>query len=83
MCRRQPLRLWNKTLEFNNEKKNITYLVRLCPICNRNNGNRYVYSAINTTGYTRALKFMFIRRELGGTGTGCLSQFTYCGTVNP
>ena len=21
---------------------------------------------------------MFIRRELGGTGTGCLFQFTYC-----
>ena len=31
-----------------------------------------------TTGYTRALKFMFIRRELGGMGTGCLFQFTYC-----
>ena len=24
---------------------------------------------------------MFIRRELGGTGTGCLFQFTYCGAV--
>ena len=24
------------------------------------------------------MKFMFIRRELGGTGTGCLFQFTYC-----
>ena len=22
--------------------------------------------------------FMFIRRELGGTDTGCLFQFTYC-----
>ena len=31
-----------------------------------------------TTGYERALKFMFIRRELGGKGTGCLFQFTYC-----
>ena len=30
-----------------------------------------------TTGYARVL-FMFIRRELGGTGTGCLFQFTYC-----
>ena len=24
-----------------------------------------------TTGYARVLLFMFIRRELGGTGTGC------------
>ena len=24
------------------------------------------------------LLFMFIRRELGQTGTGCLFQFTYC-----
>ena len=31
------------------------------------------------TGYARVLLFMFIRRELGGTGTGCLIQFTYCG----
>ena len=31
-----------------------------------------------TTGYARMLLFMFIRRELGGTGTGCLFQFTYC-----
>ena len=31
-----------------------------------------------TTGYARVLLFMFIRRELGGTGTGCLFQFTYC-----
>ena len=30
------------------------------------------------TGYARVLLFMFIRRELGGTGTGCLFQFTYC-----
>ena len=25
-----------------------------------------------TTGYARVLLFLFIRRELGGTGTGCL-----------
>ena len=31
-----------------------------------------------TTGYARAIKIMFIWRELGGTGTGCLFQFTYC-----
>ena len=31
-----------------------------------------------TTGYARVLLFMFISRELGGTGTGCLFQFTYC-----
>ena len=31
-----------------------------------------------TTGYARVLLFMFIRRELGGKGTGCLFQFTYC-----
>ena len=29
------------------------------------------------------LLFMFIRRELGGTGTGCLFQFTYCGLSFP
>ena len=34
-----------------------------------------------TTGYARVLLFMFIRRELGGTGTGCLFQFTYCESV--
>ena len=34
-----------------------------------------------TTGYARVLLFMFIRRELGGTGTGCLFQFTYCVAV--
>ena len=34
-----------------------------------------------TTGYARVLLFMFIRRELGGTRTGCLFQFTYCDTV--
>ena len=32
-----------------------------------------------TTGYARVLLLMFIRQELGGTGTGCLIQFTYCG----
>ena len=32
-----------------------------------------------TTGYARVLLCMFIRRELGGMGTGCLFQFTYCG----
>ena len=31
-----------------------------------------------TTGYARVLLFMFIRRELDGTSTGCLFQFTYC-----
>ena len=41
----------------------------------------YKYTNFPTTGYARALKFMFIRRELGGTGTGCLFQFTYCGYV--
>ena len=35
-----------------------------------------------TTGYARVLLFMFIRRELGGTGTGCLFQFTYCDMRN-
>ena len=45
-----------------------------------------MYSAINTrinptTGYARALKFMFIQPELGGMGTGCLFQFTYCDIV--
>ena len=33
---------------------------------------------IPTTGYARVMLFMFRRRELGGTGTGCLFQFTYC-----
>ena len=35
---------------------------------------------VPTTGYARVLLFMFIRRELGGTGTGCLFQSTYCGS---
>ena len=51
--------------------------------CITNNINRNVYMHLNTrifptTGYARVLLFMFIRRELGGTGTGCLFQFTYC-----
>ena len=38
-----------------------------------------------TTGHARVLLFMFIRREreLGGTGTGCLFQFTYCDYIAP
>ena len=40
---------------------------------------RYKYTNFPTTGYARALKFMFILPELGGMGTGCLFQFTYCG----
>ena len=31
-----------------------------------------------STDYARVLLFMFIRRELAGTGTECLFQFTYC-----
>ena len=32
-----------------------------------------------TTGYARVLHNLYkIRRELGGTGTGCLFQFKYC-----
>ena len=57
----------------------------MCIVCIANNINRnvymYVYTRIfPTTGYARVLLFMFIRRELGGTGTGCLFQFTYCVT---
>ena len=56
----------------------------MCIVCIANNINRNVYMHLNTrifptTGYARVLLFMFIRRELGGTGTGCLFQFTYCG----
>ena len=45
--------------------------------------NRSVYMYLNTrifptTGYARVLLFMNIRQELGGTGTGCLFQITYC-----
>ena len=54
-----------------------------CIVCIANNINRNVYMYLNTrifptTGYARVLLFMFIRRELGGTGTGCLFQITYC-----
>ena len=31
-----------------------------------------------TSGYARVLLFMFVRQELGGTGTECLFQFTCC-----
>ena len=51
-------------------------------IANNINGNVYMYlntRSFPTTGYARVLLFIFIRRELGGTGTGCLFQFTYCG----
>ena len=55
----------------------------MCIVCIANNTNRNVYMYLNTrifptTGYARVLLFMFIRRELGGTVTGCLFQFTYC-----
>ena len=55
----------------------------MCIVCIANNINRNVYMYLNTrifptTGYARVLLFMFIRRELGGTGTGSLFQFTYC-----
>ena len=55
----------------------------MCIVCIANNINRNVYMYLNThifptTGYARVLLFMFIRRELGGTGTGCLFQFIYC-----
>ena len=56
----------------------------MCIVCIANNINRNVYIYLNTrifptTGYARVLLFMFIGREPGGTGTGCLFQFTYCG----
>ena len=55
----------------------------MCIVCIANNKNRHVYMYLNTrifptTGYTQVLLFMFIRRDLGGTGTGGLFQFTYC-----
>ena len=55
----------------------------MCIVRIANNINRNVYMYLNTrifptTGYARVLLFMLIRRELGGTGTGCLFQFTYC-----
>ena len=57
----------------------------MCIVCIANNINRNVYMYLNTrifptTGYARVLLFMLIRRELGGTGTGCLFQFSYCET---
>ena len=60
----------------------------MCIVCNANNINRNVYMYLNTrifvtTGYALVLLFMFIRRELGGMGTGCLFQFTYCDTCTP
>ena len=53
----------------------------MCNVCIANNINRNVYMYLNTrifptTGYAQVLLFMFIRRELGGKGTGCLFQFT-------
>ena len=64
------------------------YLVRICIVCIANNINRNVYMYLNTrifptTGYARVLLFMFIRRKLGGTGTGCLFQFTYSSYCDP
>ena len=35
-------------------------------------------SRFSTTGYAQCCNSNCIRRELGGTGTGCLFQFTYC-----
>ena len=57
----------------------------MCIVCIANNINRNVYMYLNTrifptTGYARVLFFMFMRRELEGTRTGCLFQFTYCVT---
>ena len=40
-------------------------------------------SQFPTTGYAQVLLFICIRRELGGTGTGCLFQFTKSGTDLP
>ena len=55
----------------------------MCIVCIANKINRNMYMYLNarifpTSGYARVLLFMFIRRELGGTGTECLFQFTYC-----
>ena len=52
----------------------------MCIVCIANNINRKVYMYLDTrsfltTGYARVLLFMFIRRELEGTGTVCLFQF--------
>ena len=59
---------------------------RMCIVCIANIINRNVYIYLNTrifptTGYARVLLFMLIRRELGGMGTGCLFQFTYCAFI--
>ena len=58
----------------------------MCIVCIATNINRNMYMYPNTrifptTGYERVLLFMFKSRELGGTGTGCLFQFTYCDPV--
>ena len=58
----------------------------MCVVCIANNIYRNVYMYLNTrifptSGYARVLLLMFIRRELGGTGTGCLFQFTYCVSI--
>ena len=39
-----------------------------------------MYANFPITGYARPLNLMCIWRELGGTGAGCLFQFTYCDT---
>ena len=55
--------------------------MRIVRIANNMNRNMYMYlntRIFPTTDYARVLLFMLIRRELGGTGTGCLFQFTYC-----
>ena len=49
----------------------VTYITGIA-----NNMKRNVHMHLNTrifptTGYAQVLLFMFIRRELGGTGTGC------------
>ena len=59
----------------------------MCIVCISNNINRNVYMYLTTrifptTGYARVLLFMFIRRELGGMGTGCSFQFTNCECYN-
>ena len=81
MQRRKPFKSWNKTEQ--NRLNGFSYLVRMCIVCIANNLNRNVYMYLKTrifptTGYARVLLFMFIKRELEGTGTGCLFQFTYC-----
>ena len=82
MQRRKPLDHGIKRNEID-KMAFLMYLVRMCIVCIANKINRNVYMYLNTrifptTGYARVLLFMLIRRELGGTGTGCLFQFTYC-----